>query len=121
VVVAAKPGVTQEWATTQWLYDRCKSPDPAKQESCSAFLMGSASVLGMLGELYSEPPTGVAKEIVAAFGVVGICSFGGNGGMARQVFIDWAERNPTVWKESASNGAMAALKSAWPCKAKNSN
>jgi hypothetical protein len=119
LVVAAKPAVAQEWATTQWLYDRCKSPDPAKQESCAAFLMGSASILGMLGNLYSEPPAGVTKETVAPFRLVGICSFDGNGAIVRQVFINWAEKNPTVWKESASNSAMAALQNTWPCKRKD--
>ena len=103
-------------ATTQWLYERCKSADSAVQDSCAAYLLGSAGMLSMLGKTYQNPPQGLDKDFVAPFGAVGICGASGDGATLRQVFINWAEKHPKERNMSIAQGVMTALGETWPCK-----
>jgi hypothetical protein len=71
--------------------------------------------MAMMGKTYRSPPDGIEKETVAALGIVGICSQSGNGAVLRQVFINWAEKNPTDWQLGAVQGVMTAFQETWPC------
>jgi hypothetical protein len=33
----------------------------------------------------------------------------------RQVFVNWAEKNPTDWQKQEFIGAWSAIQDAWPC------
>jgi hypothetical protein len=105
--------------TTQWLYEQCKSSDPARRDTCSAFLLGVAGIMEILGNTYENPPSNVTKDFVTPYGAVGICSAPLSGADVRQAFISWAEKNPTRGDRKMSQSAMAALQATWPCKMSN--
>jgi len=105
--------------TTQWLYDQCRSSDSVRQDNCSAFLLGVAGIMEILGNMYENPPGGVNKDFVAPYGPVGICSAPLSGADVRQAFISWVEKNPTKGERKMPQSAMAALQATWPCKMSN--
>ncbi len=41
---------------------------------------------------------------------------GYSGAQLRQLFINWAEKNPKLWQQPMHFGAVLALREAWPCK-----
>ena len=57
--------------TTQWLYEQCKSSDSVRQDNCSAFLLGVAGIMEILGNMYENPPGGVNKDFVAHMAQLG--------------------------------------------------
>jgi hypothetical protein len=103
--------------TVEWLYEQCKSNEPVRQDNCSAFLLGVAGAMEILGYTYENPPGGVNKDFVAALGAFGICSAPLTGADVRKAFVSWAEKNPTAWSERMPRGAMTALRATWPCTA----
>jgi Rap1a immunity proteins len=113
--VAAQPKAT----TTQWLYEECKSSDSVRQNTCSAFLLGVAGLMEILGHTYENPPRDVTKDFVAPLGAFGLCSGPITGADVRRAFIDWAERNPARSNAGMSQSAVAALHAIWGCKIVN--
>lgn len=108
----SKPG------TTAWLYEECTSHAPDRQDICSAFLLGVAGVMEILGNAYENPPNGVSKDFLAPYLPVAICSVGRlTGADVRQVFVNWADKNPTRSTSDMPQSAMVALQATWPCKA----
>jgi len=47
----------------------------------------------------------------------GICSKPSYEAMV-QVFVNWAEQNPSKWESNRVVGVMTALRANWPCKAR---
>jgi hypothetical protein len=125
LVVAVLAGWTNAFAqskpgTTQWLYEQCTSPESARRDDCSAFLLGVAGIMEILGNMYEKPPSGVSKDFVAPYGPVGICAATPlTGADVRQAFVNWADKNPTKSSRKMPQSAMAALQAAWPCKVSN--
>ena len=113
-VAQTKPG------TTRWLYEQCSSADPKEQDTCSAYLLGVAGVMEIAGFSYENPPKMAPKEWAIPLGAFGICLASSvSGADVRQVFITWAEKNPTKWDTKMPQGAMAALLAKWGCKPPN--
>jgi hypothetical protein len=107
----SKPG------TTQWLCEECTSPESARRDICSAFLLGVAGVMEILGNTYENPPNGVSKNFLSPYVPVAICSVGRlTGADVRQVFVKRADENPTRSTSDMPQSAMAALQATWPCK-----
>jgi hypothetical protein len=106
--------------TTLWLYEQCSSADRIEQDTCSAYLLGVAGVMEIAGFTYENPPKMAPREWAIPLGAFGICLGSSvNGADVRQVFTDWAEKNPTKWDTKMPQGAMAALLAKWGCKPRN--
>jgi hypothetical protein len=101
--------------SVQWLYEQCKSTDTVKQDNCSAFLLGVAGVMEILGNTYENPPGHLTRDVVAPLGALGICSPAVSGAALREAFVIWAEKNRAAWDEKMPRGAMTALLAKWPC------
>jgi Rap1a immunity proteins len=113
-IAQTKPG------TTQWLYEQCSSADRGEQDTCSAYLLGVAGVMETAGGVYENAPKMAPKEWAIPLGAFGIClSSSVNGADVRQVFTDWAEKNPSKRDTKMPQGAMAALLAKWGCKPPN--
>jgi hypothetical protein len=102
---------------TESLYKLCKSPEPVSQATCTAYLLGVASVMAMLGKEYTDAKPGEDKDFRAPFAAIGLCATSASSGPAlRQIFINWAEKHVAEWKASVGGSAMTAFQEAWPCK-----
>jgi Rap1a immunity proteins len=123
-IAGALPGTYQAAAqqaqagatTTQWLYERCKSPDQQQQNNCSAYLAGSWGVLAMMGTAYQDPQ--LPKAYVAPLQILGICPPSTppiDGTKLRQVFTSWAENHPTLLSKGIIEGVKTAFGETWPC------
>jgi hypothetical protein len=113
-VAQTKPG------TTRWLYEQCSSVDRTEQDTCSAYLLGVAGVMETAGFVYENPPKMAPKEWAIPLGAFGICLASAvNGADVRQVFTDWAQKNPNKLDTKMPQGAMAALLAKWGCKPPN--
>jgi Rap1a immunity proteins len=106
--------------TTRWLYEQCSSADRTEQDICSAYLLGVAGVMETAGFVYKNPPKMAPKEWTIPLGAFGICLASAvNGADVRQVFTDWAQKNPSKLDTNMPQGAMAALLAKWGCKPPN--
>ena len=113
--IAAQPRA----GTTEWLYEECRSSDAARQDRCSAFLLGVAGTMEILGNFYENPPAYLNKEIAVIFGPLGICSTPISGADVREAFVNWAEKHPDKWSARMPQSAMSALQATWPCTVRN--
>src|ERR1700722_8753124 len=98
IAVSGRSEGQQSSGDTQWLYEQCKSTNPSQQNSCMAYLLGAADVMSGIGNVYERAKTPEEKNFYKQLAVVGICGPTFTAGMLRQVFINWAEKNPAQWK-----------------------
>lgn len=100
--------------TIQGVLTLCKG-DAGSELQCLYFLKGSSSVFEMLGTLQESANAPQArKEVLASFGLCGQGMV--TLGQIKQVFINWAEKNPRDWQLPATYGVWIAVREAWPCK-----
>lgn len=89
--------------TVQEMVGNCREPDQAPEK---LFCIGQAS--GVMGMLMVN-----AKEPIS----VRMCATGFiSNGQAIQIFLNWADRNPTKWQLPSSLGFAYSLREAYPCK-----
>ncbi|HUZ31446.1 MAG TPA: Rap1a/Tai family immunity protein [Xanthobacteraceae bacterium] len=101
--------------TDQELYQSCKSTDPLDQITCTRFLEGVAAMMRIASALIDDPKSPRHSQDVIRS--VSICLKDGVSGVQmRQVFINWAEQNPTKWQNQEGFGAWIAFQKAWPCR-----
>jgi len=101
--------------TTQGIYEQCKSEDPVDEISCLRYLTGVANMMELLGVVTQQPSVNRAALSQAGIFKASICYANYNGTKLRQIFINWAETNPTQWERPSLGGAVAAFQEAWPC------
>jgi len=100
--------------TVQSLYQECKAPETLELMSCVRYLQGVAIALVGNGILYRDQDRTRAEKTLLY--PVAICvPEGVTGGQLRQVFINWAEKNPLGWNQSEGIGPWVAFQDAWPC------
>jgi hypothetical protein len=104
VVVLGRSEAQQSSGNTQWLYEQCKSPNSSRQNSCMAYLLGAADVMSGIGSVYEGAKTPTEKDFYKQLAVVGMCGSPASAGMLRQVFINWAEKNPAQWPTYGARG-----------------
>ena len=100
--------------TTQALYQNCKSDDNLRVMACVSYLRGVFDALNMTAQ--ASYNTRLPKDVQAWLRASGMC----NPKVVtvpqlRQVFIAWAEKNPTKWQDDQYLSAWRALTDAWPC------
>ena len=101
--------------TTQRLYEQCKDPSRSTEETyCLGYLAGVSDMLSLLAQAAQD--TTVAPEARAVLKPMGFCADSFTGAQIRQVFLNWAAKNPTKWQEARNVSVMIALEEAWPCK-----
>jgi hypothetical protein len=99
--------------TIQDLYTECSSQDEDNQLLCLAYLATSRENVTFIGRALFTPlrnPTAdrLRKILYCVPNEV-------TNGQLRQVFINWAEKNPKDWQTVAVAGVIVALREAWPC------
>jgi hypothetical protein len=102
--------------TTQEVYEECKSQDPVDGIACIRYVEGVADLMEAIGVITQRP--GVNRPAFAVAGIfkAGLCYANYNGAMLRQIFIRWAEKNPTQWQQRPLIGVVKAFQEEWPCK-----
>ena len=98
-------------ATASTLYNLCIKNDAF----CPGYLAGIASVMGMMGNAFEDKD--LDQNATAPLGIFAICSHGapGNAHVLRNIFIAWVEVDPKRKAQGIAEGAMNALRAAWPC------
>lgn len=102
-------------ADVLWLYRQCKSPSPAQQNSCAAYVLGMADIMSSIGGVYANSKTEEERTFFKQLAIAGMCGPPVSAGMLRQAFIDWVEAHPNERKTSMAVGVMSALQETWPC------
>ena len=102
--------------TTQALYQNCKSDNTLRTMACVSYLRGVFDALNMTAQASYDAH--LPKDVQAWLRASGMC----NPEVVtipqlRQVFIAWAEKNPTKWQDDQYLSAWRALTDAWPCPA----
>ena len=101
--------------TTQDLYYECSDKNPANEIACVRYLDGVASTMMFSASLLSELKDASPQAQRTRY-ILGLCPGSTiTAGQMRQVFINWAKRNPKSWQQIEFAGAFAALREAWPC------
>jgi len=100
--------------STQELYSNCMSADPSLVLVCEAYLIGVADVMAQNSVNLEILPIGYAQRLL--FLIVAMCSPSYSGVQLRQIFINWAERNPAKWSQPQAAGAIASIAEVWPCR-----
>jgi hypothetical protein len=98
-------------STVQEMYMHCKSEVATDQVDCISYLRGVADTMMAVQSFRLAEKS---KEGQTALAPLTVCMSRVSGGQLEQVFINWAEANPTMWQEPRGY-ALAALHKTWPC------
>jgi hypothetical protein len=107
----AQPASTGPAWTIQQMYQSCKSQVATDQIECISYLRGLADAMDAVQSFRAEAKT---PDVRDAMSPLAACIDQVSGGQLEQVFVNWAEANPTMWQERRGY-ALAALRKAWPC------
>jgi hypothetical protein len=100
------PGAkAEEQLNVQRLISLCRGIDVEKG-FCLGFVAGVVSIMAQTGSTTDGP-----KKIMGAC----LPSFVSNS-QFRQVFLNWADKNPQLWQRDAELGVVWAVSQIWPCK-----
>lgn len=88
-------------------YRLCTSPETYEGMFCIGYLLGVANTLNWAGK----------SEVIwtSTSTRFGICDAGYTGPSLRQMYINWAEKNPHRWTEDVDAGIWTAFTQQWPC------
>ena len=100
--------------TVQKLYEICQSSTLTDQEGCGLYLTGVGDIMEQVALELTKP--WATKAARSDLSIHAICTPGYSGAQLRQLFINWAEKNPKLWQQPMHFGAVLALREAWPCK-----
>jgi Rap1a immunity proteins len=100
--------------STQAMYETCKPDAGAKYLSCLAYLVGVFTAMEAAGTNSTAP--NAPFEMRVGFAAVGVCHDEPvSGAELRQVFLNWAQKNPAKWQDPTYLGVSAAFQELWPC------
>lgn len=106
----------QESANVEFLYKKCKSQEARSQIECSSYLLGISGAMIEIGNLFQNPERiGIDKLQAIPLAPFGVCNTRATAAAVKQVFLNWAEKNPKAWGSRMSSGVMVALAQTWPC------
>lgn len=98
--------------TVQDLYLACKNDAGPGELFCMGYLAGIADLLWAQGSVWMKGDSKFKTRMEKA---AKICSNSYSPGSLKQLFINWAEKNPAKWQEDQSLGAVRAFLETWPC------
>jgi hypothetical protein len=98
--------------TVQDLYTACKQDSIAQEMFCVRYLDGLADLMFQQGSVWAKGDAKLKSQMKMA---AKICNANYTPGSLKQIFINWAERNPKKWQQDQSIGAISAFLNAWPC------
>jgi Rap1a immunity proteins len=98
--------------TTATLYQDCSSNDPARQLSCDSYIAGVADMMRLIGSGIEKGR--VSEAARADFAAFGICH-DYTGTELRNVFMEWAAKNPGELNGYRLFGVRRAFRKAWRC------
>lgn len=101
-------------STTQALYLNCKSDENLRAMACISYLRGVFETMQAMEQASSDARVPAeAKAWLRAFAICRPAVV--TVPQLRQVFIAWAEKNPTKWQDDENLSVWRALTDAWPC------
>jgi hypothetical protein len=80
--------------STQILYQLCHSSALADEEACGLYLTGVADMMEQVALELNKP--WATKAARSDLSIHAICTAGYSGAQLRQLFINWAEKNPIL-------------------------
>lgn len=98
---------------SQELFEDCKSLNNVRQVSCMRYLKGIFEMLQILGVYQSASNNMSHAKNLSLFSICTEKSI--TLGQMRQIYVNWAEKNPIRWKDPEFNGALSAFQETFPC------
>jgi hypothetical protein len=96
----------KEKFSVQALLNDCEADKPIDQVYCLGFINGIMSGFGV--KLQDQNGDIINRRLYCPDNRVSL-------GQGRQIFINWAERNPDLWSDEAWRGVLLALSETYPC------
>jgi hypothetical protein len=94
------------------LYADCDNQNPSRINLCSAYLLGVAGVMNIVGHAYGSLPEDKNGPQV----ILGLCGGNPTGNDLRHVFLAWIDRYPNLRDREAADEATKAFAERWHCR-----
>jgi hypothetical protein len=102
-------------ATTQDLYEACKSPDPDILLTCNIYIQGIRDLMDVLGQGANAPSTSPEEHDAD---IPFIACNAPNAEQVRDVFLSWADTAPNYRQFLAAMSVWIVIQQNWPCPSK---
>ncbi len=101
------PGATLQASdlrtSIQGLYQECTGENVYDKYACAGYIAATMDNMTIIGATDVGPTFGICPTTAITVGA------------ARQVFINWAQKNPDKWTLLRYVGVVYALRETWPC------
>lgn len=94
--------------SVQDLYLHCKDERGIKLGYCFGYIVGVADMMVTLASIEARARDGTPLAMR-------LCNASYTAGSLRQLFINWAEKNPQWWTADQIIGVGLAFEETWPC------